>query len=278
MPSDEPTQANPDGVDGADERGGPSASIDRRRLLKTAGIAGAALWVTPTLVALDASPAAASSCSCGGATGSNTFLTLRTRVTGTPTACSKPTAGATGTLATFCRSDSTQAVYLWGTNNPLDTAYTYAPLFDDIGIITVTENRVGGITRYGNIYRFQNYCRHGTNVPTTLLSSTATQRVYTGLDVNTWDYLPPQPAGGSPETTDPGTWWTNSQPNGTMTATTSIGNPGYTVLTPWHGKIDISLLFGNTCGSFTVTVEDWNRYQEYKWSDILIGTAPPPGA
>ncbi len=246
-------------------------------MLKTAGIAGAALWVTPTVLALDASPAAASTCSCGGATTSEQFLTQVANTTPNPlpTACGVPTGGTSAASATlsFCRSDSTQSIYLWGTGS-LSTG-TNGPLFDDIGVVTVTETRTGGVTRYGNIYRFQNYCRHGTNVPTTLLTgySAAVQRVYTGADANTWDYLPPQPAGGSAETTDPTTWWTNSQP-GTPN-TQSTGNPGYDVMTPWPGPIDITLLFGTLCGAFSVTVTDYNRYQQFKWSNIFIGTTHP---
>ena len=55
----------------------------------------------------------------------------------------------------------------------------------------------------------------------------------------------------------------------------STGNPGYTTATPWPGPIDISLLFGGRCGTFSVTVANWNRYQQYKWSDIWIGTTHP---
>ena len=276
MTSRAPVDARPDAGDGADKRENPAGSIDRRRLLKTAGIAGGALWVVPSVLALDVSPAYASTCSCGGATTAQQFLTQVPDTTPNPlpTACGVPTTGSSTATATlsFCRSDTTQSIYLWGTGSL--SSGTNGPLFDDIGVVTVTETRTGGITRYGNIYRFQNYCRHGTNVPTNLVSgySAAVQRVYTGTDVNTWDYLPPQVT-GSTQTVDPTTWWTNSQP-GTPN-TQSVGNPGYTVATPWPGPIDISLLFGLGCGSFSVTVTDYNRYQQFKWSNIFIGTTHP---
>jgi hypothetical protein len=247
-------------------------------MLKTAGVAGAALWVTPTVLALDASPAAASTCTCaGGETTSRQFLTLQAEVTPAPlpTTCSTPTTGAVSSALSVCRTDSTHPVYLWGTGNLATGTNNPAngPLFDDMGIVTVTDST--SVTRYGNIYRFQSFCRHNMgNVTTTLVSSTIAQRVYAGGDAVTWDYLPPQPAGTAPQTTDPSAWWTNSQPN--AAGTQSTGNPGFTAPAPtWPGPIDISLLFGSRCGTFTVTVANWNRYQQYKWSNIFIGTSPP---
>ncbi len=245
-------------------------------MLKAAAATGAALWVTPTVLALDASPAAASSCTCaGGVTMALTFLTAvgDTLPNPVPTICGTPAGGSSG-AKTICLTDSTKPVYLWGSgtgssgsNNPPN-----GPLFDDMGIVTVTDS--ASVTRYGNIYRFQNFCRHGTNVPTNLVSgySASVQRVYTGLDANTWDYLPPQPATNPAETATPTSWWTASQPN--AAGTQSTGNPGFTTATPWPGPIDISLLFGGKCGTFTVTVTDQNRYQQFKWSNIFIGTTP----
>jgi hypothetical protein len=249
--------------------------VDRRRVLKTAGAVGAALWITPSVMALDASPAVASTCTCaGGATAGLQFLTQQTNTTPPtlPTACGAPTAGATSPAQSVCRTDSTQKIYLWGTGTIVENPN--GPMFDDIGIVTVTDH--GGVSRFGNIYRFQNFCRHGTNVPTTLVAGYAAnvQRVWTGADVNTWDFLPPQPTSNPTETATPTSWWTASQPMA-GDATTSVGNPGFTTLTPWPGAIDISLLFGNQCGTFTVTVADLNRYKQYKWSNIFIGTTPP---
>ncbi len=264
-----------DGDFGAAEHGNLTGSIDRRRLLKTAGVATVAaggVWMAPSVLGSSTAFAAGSLCGCTG-TASAQFLTQQAAVTGTPTACSVPTTGATATLTTFCRANSTDAIYLWGTGT---LAPGNGPMFDDIGVVTVTENRTGGVTRYGNIYRFQNYCRHGSNVPTVLDGTypATQQRVYTGADPNTWDYLPPQPASNPAETATPTSWWTASQPTGTL-GTSSVGNPGYTTATPWPGPIDISYLFGSNCGTFTVTVENRNRYQEYKWSNIWVGKTHP---
>ncbi len=264
-----------------DEAGEGIATGDRpsrRRLLKAAAATGTALWVAPTVLAFDASPAAASTCSCGGATTAQRLLTQQARVAGTPTACATPS--GTVVFSTFCRADSTASVYLWG-EGTLATG-TNGPLLDDIGVLTVTESSTGTV-RIGNIYRFQNFCRQGANVPTNSVLSNVSQRVYTGADLNTWDYLPPQPTppptdtGGLAQTADPTSWWDASQPNGSPTATDSVGNPGYTPTAAfWPGPIDVSLLFGNSCGQFTVAFENRNRYEEYKWSDILIGSTPPP--
>jgi hypothetical protein len=261
-------------------RGDDRASIGRRRVLQGAGVAGAALWVTPTVLTLGAQPAAASTCNCGGATTSATLLSARGDTTPNPlpTTCSVPggTPAATATLPSFCRADSTQAVWLWGSGT--GATGTNGPLFDDMGVISVTQNLPGAVTRYGNLYRFQNFCRQGTVVPTVLVSSTAAQRVYTSTEEPLiWDFLPPQPSGtgaGLAQTLTPTSWWTNSQP-GTPN-TQSSGNPGYTAPAAfWPGPIDISLLFGGRCGSFTITLQNRNRYQQFKWSNILIGTTHP---
>lgn len=265
-------------VHGSAERGGGTGSIDRRRLLQSAGVATVAaggMWVAPSVFGASTAFAAGSTnCVCTETTSAQ-LLTQQADTTPNPlpTACSVPTAGATATLATFCRTVPGQAVYLWGSGS-LSTG-TNGPLFDDIGVVTVTENISGGVTRYGNIYRFQSYCRQGFYVPTTLdgTYSASVQRVYTGVDANTWDYLPPQPASNPAETATPTSWWNASQP-GTPN-TQSTGNPGYTTATPWPGPIDISYLFGSDCGSFTVTVENRNRYQQYKWSNIFVGTVHP---
>lgn len=246
----------------------PGAGPDRRTLIKAATLTGAALWATPTVLSFDAPPAYGSTCACTG-TASAQLLTQRTAVAGTPTTCSVPATGS-ATVASFCRSDSAAKVYLWGTGS-LATG-TNGPMLDDIGVLSVTETATGTVRR-GNIYRFQNFCRFGTTLPTNLVFSDASQRVYNGGDPNVWDYLPPQPAGGSAQTTTPTVWWTNSQP--AAGNTTSVGNPGFTVATPWPGPIDVSLLFGTTCGLFTVAFEDRNRYQEYKWSNIFIGLTHP---
>ncbi len=219
-----------EGSPGSEEHGIHTGSIDRRRLLKTAGVATAAagsMWIAPSVLGSSTAFAAGSpNCACTG-TASAQILTAvgDTTPNPLPTACGLPTAGASGTLATFCRETAGQPIYLWGSGT--GATGTNGPLFDDIGVVTVTENLTGGggVTRYGNIYRFQNYCRQGTNVPTVLdgTYSASVQRVYTGLDANTWDYLPPQVT-GSTETVDPTTWWTASQP-GTPN-TQSTGNPG----------------------------------------------------
>ena len=250
-------------------------SINRRRLLKVAGIgtvAAGGMWIAPSVLGSSTAFAAQSpNCNCGGATASAQLLTAQAVAQNGPLAkaCS---VRKTGTLATFCRATAGQKVYLWGTGTGASSGK--GPLFDDIGVVKVTENVVGGATRYGNIYRFQSFCRQGTNIPTVLdpTYSAAVQRVYTGLDPNTWDYLPPQPAGGSAQTATPTTWWANSQPRPNNTE--SVGDPGWAVQTPWPGPIDISYLFGANCGSFTVTVEDRNRYQLDGWSNIFVGVTP----
>ncbi len=235
------------------------------------------MWIAPTVLHFDATVAAVSPCSCGGSTAALQFLTAQPDTTPNPLpqTCTTPTGAASASLA-FCRENPTDAVYLWGTGT--NTTGTNGPLFDDIGIVTVVENSTN-VTRYGNIYRFQSYCRQGgSNVPAATDKVTGysdtVQRVYTIGGSLIWDYLPPQPTGGSAQTTDPPTWWTNSQPTGTP-PTSSTGNPGYTTDTPWPGPIDISLLFGGNCGTFTISVVNLNRYQQYKWSDIIIGTTPP---
>lgn len=254
----------------------PERRIDRRRFLAAAGATTGAMWVAPTVLGFGDTVAAATPCSCGGSTTALQFLTAHadTNPSPSPQTCTLYTGADSGTK-TFCRTLPTEPVYLWGSGT--GSTGTNGPLFDDIGIVTVVEQATN-ITRYGNIYRFQNYCRQGgSNVPTASGSvggyNPAVQRVYTIAGTNIWDYLPPQ-VSGSTQTTDPTTWWNNSQPTGSP-PTSSNGNPGYDTQTPWPGPVDISLLFGGNCGTFTVSVVNRDRFLQYKWSNIFIGTTHP---
>ncbi|HET8929751.1 MAG TPA: twin-arginine translocation signal domain-containing protein [Acidimicrobiales bacterium] len=249
--------------------------IDRRRFLAAAGITTGAMWVAPTVLRSKSAWAAGSLCPCDdGTPAALQFLTAQADTTPSPlpTACLDMSSHAS--TEEFCRVDPTQPIYLWGTGAG---ATNLGPMFDDMGVVEVLEKSTN-TTRWGNIYRFQNFCRHGTSIPTNLVAGydTNKQRVYTGADVNTWDYLPPAVSGtsaGATQTATPTSWWTASQPGSPNTQ--SSGNPGYTATAPaWNNPIDISALFGDVCGNFTITVTDVNRYQQYKWSNIFIGTTP----
>lgn len=255
-----------------------TSGIDRRRLIAAAGLTVGAMWVAPTVRRSGSAWAAGSLCPCdGGTPEALQFLTATQEGNQSPTACQDMSSHAF--TSGFCRVDPNEPIYLWGTGQ---YSSNLGPMFDDMGIVEVTETTTN-ITRWGNIYRFQNYCRHGSNIPTTDVTAALgldsnKQRVWVGQDENTWDFLPPAVGGsstGATQTATPSSWWDNSQPSGGQNATSSIGNPGYDPTAPsWNNPIDISVLFGDVCGNFTITVTDMNRYMEFKWSNIFIGTTP----
>ncbi len=279
---------------GAAENGIHTGSIDRRRLLKTAGVATAAagsMWIAPSVLGSSTAFAVGSpNCAC---TGTATAQVLTGVADSTPDplpTASNPAPGASsGTVLCFCRANA------WTTRLPLGDG----PRRNRHEWSDVRRHRSGHRHREAHRGRERDALREHLPVPElqsdrrrrnthhyvgTGTYDPAVQRVYTSTGSNIWDYLPPQPA-NSPETATPTTWWNASQPAAAGN-TQSLGNPGYnhaagtapnlgSADTPWPGPIDISYLFGTNCGQFDVTVEDWNRYQQYKWSNIFVGTTHP---
>ena len=153
-------------------------------------------------------------------------------------------------------------------------------------VVTVTENLTGGgnVTRYGNIYRFQNYCRHRRAAfpPSSHGTySASVQRVYTAADANIWDYLPPQVTGstetggsdhlveGQPARAQ--TTPVDRQPRLQHAAGTAPNAPQHAL-----ARADRHLVpLRDRLRSVHVTVENRNRYQQYKWSNIFVGTTHP---
>lgn len=130
-------------------------AIDRRTLLTRSAVVAGAAWVTPTVLSLDAA-SAASGCGCVAAPVQ--FLTAQPSTAFTPSP--GPCVTYVNVTLPVCRISTTQIMRL--ASNSLGTT---APLFDELGVITVTSPT--NVTKVLNVIFYQNDCRDITGTDLT---------------------------------------------------------------------------------------------------------------